>query len=269
MKQLALLCLAVIALVACSEEDAPTVEALGMTITEEAVSNAGKVERTEEFYYNKARKLTRHVLKQKFTVEIGGHTDTDSIQIENRVTYAPNEATVTDASDNVSTYLLNEKGYATSCIRREGEGAFIRNYTFNYAPDGVLAEVQETINGKTESRIILQPLTETTATLRTEIGEVNSTFLLSFNEENTSRLPWLYYTDLYPLNLHQDAMYAQLLGKSPARLIHSIQPETGDERTTYTYTTDAKGDLRSCTESIHSYGITNRRTVNYSIALPN
>lgn len=264
---LALLCSTVIALSACSEEDtpAPLPETPGMTLTEKIITDGGIVDRTEEFYYNESRQLTRRVMKQKTTVSLGGYTDTDSLRLENRVTYTPDEVTVTDASDNVSTYLLNDQGYATSCIRREAGTRQSRVYTFGYSDDAVLTEVMEIINGKIQSRATFQPLTASSATLCIENGEISSTALLTLGEENTSHLPWLYLTEQYPLNLHQEAMYAQLLGKSPERLIASLRPETGDEQTTYTYTTDAAGNLRSCTESILSYGATYRRTVNYLI----
>lgn len=271
MKQIELLvafCLTMIAFSACSEEETPLVpvEMPGMVIAEKIISDAGIVNRTEEFYYNEAQQLTRRVMKQKYTVTVGGYTDTDSLRLENKVTYAPDEVTVTDASDNVSTYLLNDQGYATSCIRREANTRQSRIYTFGYSNDGTLKEVMEIIGGEIVSRISIQPQTETTATFHSENGEVSSTFLLTLGEENTSHLPWLYLTEQYPLNLHQDAMYAQLLGKSPERLIQSLRPETGDGLTTYTYTTDAAEHLRSCTESILSYGATYRRTVNYSIS---
>lgn len=272
MKQIRLLtafCLTIIALSACSEEDAspdPPAETPGITLTERIISDGGIVDRTEEFYYNEARQLTRRVMKQQFTVTVNGITDTDSLRLENKVTYATDEVTVTDASDNVSTYLLNDQGYATSCIRREVGTKMARLYTFGYSDDGTLAAVMEIINGKIVSQLTFRALTETTATFCTENGEISSTFLLTLGEENTSRLPWLYLTEQYPLNLHQDALYAQLLGKSPTRLIQSLRPETGDERTTYTYTTDGAGNLSSCKESFVSYGDTYRRTVNYLIS---
>lgn len=271
MKQIKLwaaLCITVALLAACSEEDAPQLpveDIPGMVLTERMDTDGGIADRTEEFYYNEAHQLTRRVIKQKTTVTMGGYTDYDSLRLENRVTYSDREAVVTDAFDNVSTYILNEEGYATSCIRREGKGTnTVREYTFAYSDDAALTEVMEIINGKIYSRIKFQPSTEKTVSLIAESG-ITNTFLLTLGEENTSLLPWLYLTGFYPLDLHQEAMYAQLLGKAPKLLIKTIQPEGGDEKTTYSYTMDKAGNLSSCKESILSDGYRYNRTINYAI----
>lgn len=268
-KQWATLCLMIALLSACTEEETPLppteVEVPGMVLTEVTHSDGGIVDRTEEFYYNEAHQLTRRVVKQKTTVTIGQYTDHDSLRLENRVVYGDREAVVTDAFDNVSTYILNEEGYATSCIRREGKGTnTVRVYTFAYSDDAALTEIMEIINGKIYSRIKLHPVTDKTTSLSAESG-ISNTFLLTLGEENTSALPWLYLAEFYPLDLHQEAMYAQLLGKAPQWLIQTIQPEGGDEITTYTYTTDKAGNLSSCEVSTQSGEATYLRTVNYSI----
>lgn len=235
-----------------------------MTLTEETKSDAGTVERTEEFYYNESQQLTRRVTKQVYTVTVNGFTDTDSLQIESRVTYTDHEVTVIDASGNVSVYVLNKEGYASSCIRHEATD-MIRIYSFAYSAHHSLTQMTEFINGEVVSQITLQPATAITATasLLAENGGISDTFLLTLGQANTSQLPWLYLTELYPFNLHQEAMYAHLLGKAPAQLIQSIQPEGGDEKTTYSYATDAKGNLSSCEEVISSHGTDYRRIIKY------
>lgn len=268
MKLRAALCFTVALLAACSEEDVPQLpveEVPGMVLTERMNTDGGIVDRTEEFYYDDAHRLTSRVIKQKTTVTLGGYTDYDSLRLENRVTYSDREAVITDAFDNVSTYILNEEGYATSCIRREGKGTnTVRVYTFAYSDDASLTEIMEIINGKIYSRIKLQPLTDKTVSLIVESG-IGNTFLLTLGDENTSLLPWLYLTELYPLNLHMEAMYAQLLGKAPKQLIQTLQPEGGDEKVTFTYTNDKAGNLSSCKISTRSDGYVYNRTVNYAI----
>lgn len=268
MKQWATLCLTAALFAACLEEDTPLLpieEVPGMVLTERMNTDGGIADRTEEFYYNEAHQLTRRIIKQKTTVTINGYTDYDSLRLENRITYSDREAVVTDAFDNVSTYILNEKGYATSCIRREGKGTnTVRVYTFAYSDDATLTEIMEIINGEIYSRIKLQPLTDKTVSLTAESGLTN-TFLLTLGKENTSHLPWLYLAELYPLNLHQEAMYAQLLGKTPKWLIHTLQPEGGDEIVIFTYTNDKADNLSSCKISTQSGGYVYNRTVNYTI----
>lgn len=268
MKQWAALCFTVILFAACSEEETPVtpVEIPGMVLTETMTSDGGIVDRAEEFYYNDVHQLIKRVIKQKTTVTINRQTDIDSLRLENKVVYGDREVTVTDAFDNISTYILNENGYATSCIRREGKGTnTVRVYTFAYSDDSSLTEIMEIINGKIYSHINLQPLTDNTISLSVE-GGITNTFLLTLGQENTSRLPWLYLTELYPLDLHKEALYANLLGKAPQWLIQTIQPEGGDEKTTYVYDTDNTGNLSSCKESIQSGNYTYSRRVNYAIA---
>ena len=237
MKQLKqLVVLVVIAVVVgCSDEDEPTPPIPLGPITDIKLTEyiqttysnyKEEVTRTENFYYDTDSRLTRHLTKQVFTVTMNGHVDTDSLQFENTVTYTPNEVTINDAFGNVSIYTLNQAGYATSCIRRESEGTFIRNYTFLYSADSQLTEVTETINNNVWSRISLQPTSEPKATLTilSGGGENTNVFHLTLGEKNTSCLPWLYLTEQHPLKLHQEAMYAQLLGKAPELLIQSIEP---------------------------------------------
>ena len=275
LKQLAVLALIVV-IVGCSGEDDPApqipqVPIPGIKLTEytQATYSDHKEEgtRTEEFYYDTDNRLTRHLTKQVFTVTMNGYVDTDSLQFENTVTYAPDKAIIIDTFGNISVYILNQAGYATNCTRMESAGTFIRNYTFRYSADSQLTEVTETLDNNVWSRITLQPTSETTATLAIMSGGgiITNTFQLILGERNTSCLPWLYLTEQHPLKLHQEAMYAQLLGKAPELLIQSIAPEEGNEKTTYSYTTDKMGELASCKESTRNSGYTYTRTVKYSI----
>lgn len=50
------------------------------------------------------------------------------------VTYSDHQAVVADGTGMVSTYTLDNRGYATACIRREMGGS-TRTYTFEYLAD--------------------------------------------------------------------------------------------------------------------------------------
>ena len=54
-------------------------------------------------------------------------------KIENatNVVYGDHQAVVTDEINNISTYTLDDNGYAISCVRQEMDGK-IRSYTFDY-----------------------------------------------------------------------------------------------------------------------------------------
>ena len=70
-------------------------------------------------------------------------------KIENatNVVYGDHQAVVTDEINNISTYTLDDNGYAISCVRQEMDGK-IRSYTFDYL-----------IN--TEGKYFLKNITET------------------------------------------------------------------------------------------------------------
>lgn len=112
-------------------------------LQENITSDAQTVTNTQTFIFQDSL-LTKYTTAQHFQavepVEII-HTTTLEYDMEKVV--------VTDAFGNTSTYILNENGYATSCLRQES-GNSTRYYTFAYTatPEGrqCLSQVTETIN---------------------------------------------------------------------------------------------------------------------------
>ena len=83
---------------------------------------------------------------------------------------------------------------------------------------------------------------------------------------NTSEIPYLFLTDLYPLSFHSVAIYGKFLGDAYNTLITDLRPEDNsgsNETTTYTYRFDKKDVDISCSELTKSYGTDYARTVDY------
>ena len=253
----------------CSNKDEPemiyiqTPPALQHLTIEESMQDDGiHVKRTENFYYNENHQLIRYVSAQIY--------GDPSIENETTITYTNNEAIIIDELGNKSVYTLNSQGYATRCIRYE-TGGNTREYFFNYSTNTLngayLTGITEYIDGEIHSKIIYNNLAVHDATLSAQSGDITNIFQLAFKKENTSRLPWFFLTEMYPLNFHTIALYARLLGENPMYLLEAMRPEGGDEITNYTYTTNADGQLSSCTETIRNNGKSYSRTVNYTVTI--
>ena len=131
-------------LTACNEkEEEDTEEKIAcLTITETTGSGEERVTTEQKFIYEDG-KLTRHITKQTYTDRLleGEYTHSVSSQIS----YEPGKVIVTDETGTVSTYQIDEKGYATMCTRKE-PGGKIRTYTFSYSTTG-----DENLTGVKES----------------------------------------------------------------------------------------------------------------------
>lgn len=140
-------------LTACNEnEEERTKENIAcLTITETTGSGEERVTTEQKFIYADG-KLTRHITKQTYTDRLLEGEYTHSVS--SRVSYEPERVIITDESGNVSTYQLNEKGYATLCTRKE-PGGTIRTYTFSYSTTGDenLTGIKESIDGNLSSEI--------------------------------------------------------------------------------------------------------------------
>ena len=62
-----------------------------------------------------------------------------------------------------------------------------------------------------------------------------------------SRLPWLFLAERYPLSLHTEALYANILGAPLPILPGRLDIEGSDEITTYSYSADKNGYIIDCT----------------------
>lgn len=271
LKALIILIISTMSLFSCSDDDnkpemiyieaSPALEQI--TIKEIMQDDGGTVTREENFYYNKAHQLVRYISTQIYG-------EGPFIENETQITYTKNEVIIVDELNNKSIYTLSAEGYATSCIRYE-VGGNTREYTFDYSTNTLngayLTGITEYVKGNIRSKVIFDNLALHDATLSVQSGDITNIFQLSFTQKNTSRLPWFFLTEIYPLNFHAIAMYARLLGDNPMYLLGTVQPKGGDETTTYTYTTDTAGQLSSYTETTYSNGKSYNRKINYTVTL--
>ena len=197
-------------------------------------------------------------------------------KIENatNVVYGDHQAVVTDEINNISTYTLDDNGYAISCGRQEMDGK-IRSYTFDYLinTEGkyFLKNITETLDGnKSYSSINIDYSSYRTLRITQQVDKSEQTYIASTstgNEiANTSEIPYLFLTDLYPLSFHSVAIYGKFLGDAYNTLITDLRPEDNsgsNETTTYTYRFDKKDVDISCSELTKSYGTDYARTVDY------
>ena len=197
-------------------------------------------------------------------------------KIENatNVVYGDHQAVVTDEINNISTYTLDDNGYAISCVRQEMDGK-IRSYTFDYLinTEGkyFLKNITETLDGnKSYSSINIDYSSYRTLRITQQVDKSEQTYIASTstgNEiANTSEIPYLFLTDLYPLSFHSVAIYGKFLGDAYNTLITDLRPEENsgsNETTTYTYRFDKKDVDISCSELTKSYGTDYARTVDY------
>ena len=199
-------------------------------------------------------------------------------KIENatNVVYGDHQAIVTDEINNISTYTLDDNGYAISCVRQEMDGK-IRSYTFDYLinTEGkyFLKNITETLDGnKSYSSINIDYSSYRTLRITQQVDKSEQTYIASTstgNEiANTSEIPYLFLTDLYPLSFHSVAIYGKFLGDAYDTLITNLMPEDNsgsNETTTYKYVFDGRGIVTSCDEVTKSYGHDYMRTVYYTI----
>ena len=197
-------------------------------------------------------------------------------KIENatNVVYGDHQAVVTDEINNISTYTLDDNGYAISCVRQEMDGK-IRSYTFDYLinTEGkyFLKNITETLDGnKSYSSINIDYSSYRTLRITQQVDKSEQTYIASTstgNEiANTSEIPYLFLTELYPLSFHSVAIYGKFLGDAYNTLITDLRPEDNsgsNETTTYTYRFDKKDVDISCSELTKSYGTDYARTVDY------
>lgn len=255
------------------EEERPLLGFTALEISEELDSDAQTVTATHTYCYDTADRLTSCLTRQ--TTEGAG-----AIVLENAttVTYGDATATVTDASGNTLTYNFDASGRATTCVYRTQWGE-VRRYTFGYyeTPSGrhYLSRVTETLGDASEpySEISLDYTVSDVVTVTRVVDSDGQSFVLSFPSEggvdNLAQLPCLFLAELYPLSLHEAALYARWLGDASDVLMARCEPADNagsGEYTTYTYAVDAEGLPQQCRVLTESYGYVYRRTLNYAFS---
>lgn len=265
-------------LIACSNDneepevnpDYPTTSFSKIQLSEVHISDAQTVTTTQTYTYNAGR-LSDYTSMQTYLA-----IEPVEMQFTTTVTYSDHQAIVTDEFGNISTYTLNDKGYAISCTRKEG-GGNTRNYTFSYLTNTEEKCFLENITEKLENGNIYATVDidydnyrALRITMHVDTYDQNYTATTPENKEikNISEIPCLFLAELYPLSLHSAALYGKLLGEPFNYLITQIIPDNNtesNETTTYTYNLDDRGIVTSCDEKINSYGQNYKRTVKYII----
>ena len=231
---------------------------------------------TQTYNYNAGR-LTDFTIMQSFVA--GG----EQFKIENttNVVYEDHKAIVTDEINNVSTYTLDDNGYAISCVRQETNGK-IRSYTFDYLinTEGkyFLKTITETVNGNQPYSAINIDYSNFRALRITEqVDSYEQTYTASTsvgNEiANKSEIPFLFLVELYPLSLHTAAVYGKFLGDAYNTLITQLVPDgnsESQETTTYAYDFTQKGIDISYEETTKYYDDRGKvhtltRTIDYTM----
>lgn len=231
---------------------------------------------TQTYNYNAGR-LTDFTIMQSFVA--GG----EQFKIENttNVVYEDHKAIVTDEINNVSTYTLDDNGYAISCVRQETNGK-IRSYTFDYLinTEGkyFLKTITETLNGNQPYSAINIDYSNFRALRITEqVDSYEQTYTASTsvgNEiANKSEIPFLFLVELYPLSLHTAAVYGKFLGDAYNTLITQLVPDgnsESQETTTYAYDFTQKGIDISYEETTKYYDDRGKvhtltRTIDYTM----
>lgn len=270
--------LLVCGLVACSDDkeepevggNYPTTSFSKIQLSEVYTGDAQPVTTIHTYAFSRGRLFDYTSKQTYFAIE------PVEMQTATTVSYSHNQAIVTDGFGNVSTYTLDDKGYAISCTRKEG-GGNTRTYTFSYLTNiedkCYLKNITETLeDGKVYATIDIDH--STFRALRIALhndtfDQVYTATTATNNEiENLSEIPCLFLAELYPLSLHSAALYGKLLGEPFKTLITQVIPDNNtesNETTTYTYSLDKRGIVTSCNEIITSRGENYKRTVDYVI----
>ncbi len=255
------------------EEERPLLGFTALEVSERLTSNAQTVTATRTYHYDAADRLTDCVTRQ--TTEGAGAIELESTTT---VTYADGAAEVTDAAGNTLAYTFDADGRATACVYRTPWGE-VRRYAFGYyeASSGrhYLSRVAETLGDASQpySEISLDYTAADAVTVTCVVDGGGQSFALSFPTEggvdNAAQLPCLFLAELYPLSLHEAALYARWLGDAYDVLLARCEPtdnaESG-EYTTYTYGVDAEGFPLQCQVLTESYGYLYRRTLDYAFS---
>lgn len=270
--------LLVCGLIACSDNkeepevggNYPTTSFSKIQLSEVYTGDAQPVTTTHTYAFSRGR-LSDYTSKQTYFAG-----EPVEMQTTTTVSYSDHQAIVTDGFGNVSTYTLDDKGYAISCTRKEG-GGDTRTYTFSYLTNiedkCYLKNITETLeDGKVYATIDIDHSTFRALRITLHNGTFDQVYTATTatnNEiENLSEIPCLFPAELYPLSLHSAALYGKLLGEPFKTLITQIIPDgntENNETTTYTYSLNKRGVVTSCNETINSNGKNYKRTVDYVI----
>lgn len=258
-------------LAGCNKDEEETTENYPkcVTITETTGSGEEEVTTQQQFLHDDNGQLTQHITTQTYTDRWLEAKYTHTVITE--VSYEPGKVIVTDEFGTVSTYILDDHGRATNCIRNEPGGS-VRTYLFTYSSQegGNLTGIKESINNNPYSEISITTPQVGVMDIKEDVDTYHNSFTASINDNNPgisnaqSRFPWLFLPERYPLSFHVEALYANILGEPLSILPGRLEMEGSDEITTYTYSTDTKGYITSCTVMTSVPGKSWNRLIGYS-----
>lgn len=254
---------------ACNEDEQASLKCL--TVTETTGSGEEKVTTEQQFIYTD-EKLTQHITTQTYTDRLLEAQYTHTVSV--RISHEPGKVIVSDETGTISTYVTNDYGYAESCTRNE-PGGTIRTYTFGYSASGSgnLTGIKESINGEPYSEISITMPDNDTMNITEKTDNYQGEFTAGINDDYRggpnmkSRLPWLFLSERYPLSLHIEALYANILGEPLSTLPGYLSIENSDEVTSYSYATNTEGYITSCTTITSTPGGSWNHNVKYSYTI--
>ena len=212
--------------------------------------------------------LTQMVYEQSLTT-----AEPFSISHTSNITYLDDEVIITDSNGCVSTYQLNQHGYAETCSL-ETNGEVKRQYYFYYDSAYHLSAIEEYLasdNFETiYSRIAIKYYPDMIQ-LAHKVDQYFQVFIGAFNTNvpsNSLAIPNPLLAELHPLSMHTPALYAQILGNIHPLYFQQIAPkdnEESQEKTTFYYNFDEAGIPTDCIIQTESYGETFNRKISYQI----
>lgn len=240
--------------------------------TETMDSDAQPVTRKELFTCNDGL-LIKHQIEQTYTA-----VEPIIMTHATDITYQNKQIVITDSYNNITTYQLNEEGYAESCTRKEGAND-IRLYHFDYTIIdnqtylSLIEEFLSTDESNTPySYISIDYQESDTLNITQLVNGFELSFTASINKdrimENLAAIPCPTIAELHPLSMHTTALYGQIIGNTYPLLIQQIEPENNEksqEKTTYQYVHNETGVLTDCYIKTISYGKTYNRKISYQI----
>ena len=255
----------------CNEGKFPTTSFSKIELSEISRGPGDPPVTTTHTYAYKSGRIASYTTKQTLFV-----VEPIEMQTTTKVSYCNRQAVIIDDFGNTSTYTLDDKGYAISCIRKEA-GGNTRTYTFSYLTNTedkcYLENITERLDdGKVYASIDIDYSNYRALRITMHVDTYDQTYIATTpaNDEieNISEIPCLFLAELYPLSMHSAALYGKLLGEPFKTLITQIIPDgnaESNETTTYTYKLDTQGIVTSCKETINNEGKDFERTVNYVI----
>lgn len=219
-----------------------------LVVKERLISDTSPVDKTEIYTFNNKQQLLKYYIEQKYYPEF-------TTTRERNLVYSENTVEVIDENGNTLTYTLNDNGYATTCKYQTGDQ--IRFYDFTYSADNYLIRTEESIGNTFFGSLDLSYQNGELTSSTTFMNDMENKLLYTAGQiANSDRLPCITVAELYPISMHTEALYANLLGKMPEHHILKSQPENNvDEWTDYSYQTNTNGKVSSISMTTHYKGI--------------